>query len=86
MTENTSMTLHKGAFYKVKETKIMLTEDVVIGKHEDGFFILNFWEQCGLKEMDVFPAVFAKCADEQEAHELFKTNIIYGRKSDLCSI
>ena len=86
MKENTNIILRKGTICKVKETKVMITEDVVIGENEDGFFILNFWEQCNLKDIELFPVIFAKCSDEQEAHELFKTNIIYGGKSDLCSI
>ena len=70
--------LRKNVPFIVKDTKVIVYDDVFIRPKEKGYFILNFWEQCSIADIETFPVSFVSCDNEQEAHELFKTNIIYG--------
>ena len=70
----------------VDKTKVIITQDAVIDKQEMGYFILNFWEQCDVADINVFPVAYVSCANEQEVHELSKSNVIYGGPAEICLI
>ncbi|MBQ2980504.1 MAG: hypothetical protein IJD58_00090 [Lachnospiraceae bacterium] len=78
--------LKKDQIFMVGKTKVIITQDTIIDKEEMGYFILNFWEQCDVADINVFPVVYVSCANEQEVYELFKSNIIYGGAAEICLI
>lgn len=78
------MLYKKGAILKYKEKKVILLEDVDSGVN--GYLILNFWEQCDYKDINVLPVSFAKCENNREYYQLKKDNIIVGRVDEFCLI
>ena len=74
--ENNIVFISKNKVFKVKDTKVILKEDIYINSSESGFFILDFWNQCDYEDIDVFPVAYAKCERQEDEYELFKTNIV----------
>ncbi|MBQ2744981.1 MAG: hypothetical protein IJF37_05150 [Lachnospiraceae bacterium] len=76
----------KNTVFKVGTTNVVLRDDVTINKADNGYFILDFWNQCDVEDLNVFPVAYAKCEREHDEYELFKTNVVYGGVGDICLI
>lgn len=84
--EKTKIFIQKNKVFKVKDTKVILSEDILVSNSEKGFFILDFWTQCDFEDINIFPVAYAKCERQEDEYELFKTNIVYGGVEDICLI
>ena len=78
------MLIAKNTILVLNGQKVMLTNNTCIKEDEQGYFILNFWEPCENKDMDVIPVVFVGCNNKNERYVLKKDNIIMGSEKDIC--
>lgn len=78
--------INKNQVFLVKGTKVMSTDNIYIPENEQGYFILNFWEQCSYSDINVLPVAFVRCEGEKELYNIRKTNIILGDEKDICLI
>ncbi|MBQ2744808.1 MAG: hypothetical protein IJF37_04230 [Lachnospiraceae bacterium] len=78
--------ISKNTVFLIKNKKVIALNDIHIANDEKGYFILNFWEQCDYKDIEVLPVAFAKCETLEELYVLKKDNIILGSERDICLI
>lgn len=78
--------IQKNTVFKIGERRVIAINDIDISNDEKGYFILNFWEQCDYKDIEVLPVAFAKCETLEELYVLKKDNIILGSERDICLI
>lgn len=81
-----SIFIPKKTVFKVGKVKVILRDDTMVNKEDNGYFILDFWNQCDVEDINVFPVSYATCEREEDVYELFKSNIVYGGISDICLI
>ena len=60
------------------------SEDIRIENKDNGVFILDMWNRCDEKNIDIFPVKYVECRSLQEMYILKTDNIIMGRGVDLC--
>ena len=80
------MDICKGTVFALGKKRVIAMSDMHISEQDRGYFILNFWEQCSYREIDVLPVAFVRCEDEKELYTLKKDNIILGSEKDICLI
>ncbi len=78
------MLYKRGSLLKCRDKHVVLMED--FDSDAKGYLILNFWEQCDYKDINVLPVSFAKCENDREYYQLKKDNIIVGRVDEFCLI
>ena len=78
--------LKEGQIAIVKGKKVLICKDLIVDYSQQGYFILNFWEQCDYPDLEVFPVEYVECRNDGEVYELFQDNIIIGKAVDLCLI
>lgn len=84
--KNGCIFMPKDTVFKVGNTKVILRDDTTINKEDKGYFILDFWNQCDVEDINVFPVSYARCEREEDEYELFKSNVVYGGIGDICLI
>lgn len=70
--------------FKLKGRTAFSYEDIYIKNKDNGVFILDMWNQCNEKNIDMFPVKYVECVSPQEMYILKADNIIMGRGTDLC--
>ena len=69
--------------FKLKGRTVFSYEDIRIENKDNGVFILDMWNQCDEKNIDIFPVKYVECRSPQEMYILKADNIIMGRGVDL---
>lgn len=49
------MNIQKDTVFRLGEKQVIATKDIHISEDEQGYFILNFWEQCSYADINVLP-------------------------------
>lgn len=70
--------------FKLKGRTVFSYEDIRIENKDNGVFILDMWNRCDEKNIDIFPVKYVECRSLQEMYILKTDNIIMGRGVDLC--
>ncbi len=78
--------IQKNTLFKLGDKPVIALNDIHIAEGDKGYFILNFWEQCGYGDINVSPVAFVKCETLEELYVLKKDNIILGSERDVCLI
>ena len=78
------MKIQKKQKFKVGNQTVIAMDDIEIYGNDNGYFILNMWEQCDEEDMHVLPVSYVRCTSLQEEYLLKKDNIIIGKIGELC--
>ena len=70
--------------FKLNGRTVFSYEDIRIENKDNGVFILDMWNRCDEKNIDIFPVKYVECRSLQEMYILKTDNIIMGRGVDLC--
>lgn len=70
--------------FKLKGRTVFSYEDIRIENKDNGVFILDMWNRCDEKNIDIFTVKYVECRSLQEMYILKTDNIIMGRGVDLC--
>lgn len=70
--------------FKLNGRTVFFYEDIRIENKDNGVFILDMWNRCDEKNIDIFPVKYVECRSLQEMYILKTDNIIMGRGVDLC--
>ena len=70
--------------FKLYGRTVFSYEDIRIENKDNGVFILDMWNRCDEKNIDIFPVKYVECRSLQEMYILKTDNIIMGRGVDLC--
>lgn len=70
--------------FKLNGRMVFSYEDIRIENKDNGVFILDMWNRCDEKNIDIFPVKYVECRSLQEMYILKTDNIIMGRGVDLC--
>ena len=80
-----TISIPSGKKFTVKGKKVISTKNVTIDNKEDnGFFVLDMWNQCNISQLDIFPVEYIVVNSNEEKYELFKYNVIMGSVKDIC--
>lgn len=67
----------------INKKKLILDKEYLIDSNREGYFVLDLDRQFENPDLDCLPAVYVECQDKYERYELFKFNIILGRREDI---
>ena len=70
--------------FKLNGRTVFSYEDIRIENKDNGVFILDMWNRCDEKNIDIFPVKYVECRSPQEMYILKADNVIMGRGVDLC--
>ncbi len=79
-------TINKDTLFSLNAKKVIATNDFNISEDSKGIFILNYWEQCNCKDLDIKPVYYVESTDERDLYVLKRDNIILGDVNDICLI
>lgn len=73
----------KTLFY-INDKKAITYEPMAIMQPENGYFILDMWNQCDEPDLEIFPVKYVECRDECELYQLQQDNVFIGEGKDFC--
>lgn len=80
-----TISILSGKKFTVKGKKVISTKNVNINsKKDNGFFVLDMWNQCDIAQLDIFPVEYIVVNSNEEKYELFKYNVVMGSVKDIC--
>lgn len=67
----------------VNNKRLILDKIYTVDLNKEGYFILDLNRQFENPDLECFPAIYLECDSKFQRHQIFKYNIILGKKEDL---
>ena len=67
----------------INNKKLILDKVYNVDENIEGYFILDLNRQFEHPDLECFPAIYLECSDKYERYQIFKYNIVLGKREDL---